>query len=158
VVGLQSGDEQSRELWQQLIAESVRHMNEVYARLGVALTDRDLCPESFYNDKLPDVVNELKRLGLLQSDNGAQVVYPDGYKNKQGEPLPLIVQKSDRGIGYAATDLAAGKHRISILRAQCIIYVVDARQADDFGMIFWALRAAACVPDDVELRHVAFGT
>ncbi len=158
VVSLQQGEEESRKLWRQLIGESVRHMNEVYRRLAVSLVDADLCPESFYNDRLPTVVSGLRELGLLCTDDDAQVVFPDGYHNKDGEPLPLIVQKRDGGFGYAATDLAAGRYRVETLKADRVIYVVDARQADHFGMVFWTLRAAQWAPAECELAHVAFGT
>ncbi len=158
VVALQAGDEVALGLWRKLIDESVRHMDEVCGALGVLLTHEDIRPESYYNDALVPLVDELRQKGLLVEDQGARVVFCDGFTNKDGEPLPLIVQKSDGGFGYAATDLAAGKFRVQSLGAQRVIYVVDARQSDHFTQVFWILRKAGIAPaESVSLEHVAFG-
>jgi arginyl-tRNA synthetase len=85
-------------------------------------------------------------------------VFPPGFKNKEGEPLPLIVQKSDGAFLYATTDLAAILYRVSELGAKKIIYVTDARQGLHFEMVFAVARMAGWVPDDVELVHVTFGS
>ena len=158
VVKLQAGDADSLTFWHQLIAESCAHMNEVFERLGVLLTDRDLRGESFFNSRLRAVVDDLRAAGLLVESDGAQVVFCDGFSSKSGEPVPLIVQKSDGGYGYAATDLAAARFRIQELGATRLVYVVDSRQADHFGMLFWTLRKSGWAPASVELHHVAFGT
>ena len=158
VVKLQAGDEQSLEFWRMLIAESCSHMNEVFGRLGVLLMDADLRGESFFNSRLPSVVTDLAAAGVLEESDGAKVVFCEGFTSKTGSPLPLIVQKSDGGYGYAATDLAAARFRISELGSNRIIYVVDSRQSDHFGMLFWALRKAGWAPPEVQLEHVAFGT
>lgn len=158
VVKLQGGDPQSLKFWRRLIDESCAHMNDVFERLGIRLNEADLRGESFYNSRLPSVVDDLREAGLLVDSDGARVVFCDGFKTKAGEPLPLIVQKRDGGYGYATTDLAAARFRAQELRAQRIIYVVDARQSDHFAMVFWAVRKAAWVPEDVRLEHVAFGT
>jgi arginyl-tRNA synthetase len=158
VVALQSGQEEARALWQALIAESVRHMNSVYARLHLLLEDTDIRPESFYNPMLPGVVSDLRSAGLLVEDDGAQVVFPEGMQNKEGDPLPLFVQKSDGGYGYATTDLAAIRYRIDQLGATRVVYVVDSRQADHFKMVFWTARKAGWAPETVSLEHVPFGT
>lgn len=158
VVALQSGDAESRALWQALIAESVRHMNAAYVRLGVLLEDADIRPESYYNPMLPTVVTDLRAAGLLVEDGGAQVVFPEGMQNKEGAPLPLFVQKSDGGYGYATTDLAAIRYRVSQLGATRIVYVVDSRQADHFKMVFWTARKAGWAPAGTSLEHVPFGT
>lgn len=158
VVALQAGEEQALTLWRQLIDESVRHMNSVYQKLGLLLEPSDIRPESFYNPQLGPVVSDLRAASVLVEDQGAQVVFPDGFKNKEGEPLPLIVQKRDGGFGYAATDLAAVRFRVSELKANRIVYVVDARQADHFAQVFWTLRRAGWVPPETQLEHVAFGT
>lgn len=158
VVGLQAGEEQAIRLWRQLIDESVSHMNSVYSLLGVLLDDDDIRPESFYNSELPRVVTDLRAAGDLVEDDGAQVVFNDGFKNKDGDPLPLIVQKSDGGFGYAATDLAAVRFRVDQLKASRIVYVVDARQSDHFALVFSTLRKAGWASADTQLEHVAFGT
>lgn len=158
VVALQAGDEIALGLWRKLIEESVRHMDEVCGQLGVLLTHDDIRPESFYNGALVPLVDELRAAGLLVEDQGAKVVFCEGFSNKEGEPLPLIVQKSDGGFGYAATDLAAGKFRVQSLGARRVVYVVDARQADHFTQVFWILRKSGIAPaESVSLEHVAFG-
>jgi arginyl-tRNA synthetase len=158
VVALQSGDELSLVFWRKLIEESCEHMNAVYRRLGVLLRDEDIRGESFFNPFLNQVVSDLDRAGQLHESDGAKVVFPEGYTSKTGTPLPLIVQKSDGGFGYAATDLAAARYRIEQLRATRVIYVVDIRQSDHFGMVFGALRQAGWAPPSVALDYVPFGT
>lgn len=158
VVKLQSGDAQSLEFWRMLIAESCAHMNEVFGKLGVLLRDEDLRGESFFNTRLAPVVSDLRSAGVLEESDGAQVVFCEGFTSKTGSPLPLIVQKSDGGYGYAATDLAAARFRIEELKRNRLIYVVDSRQSDHFGMLFWTLRKAGWAGEDVSLEHVAFGT
>jgi arginyl-tRNA synthetase len=157
VVRLQGGDAESLAFWHRLIAESCSHMNQVFARLAVLLTDQDLRGESFFNSRLPSVVEDLRATGLLVESDGALVVFCEGFTSKTGAPLPLIVKKSDGGYGYGATDLAAGRFRVQELGAERVVYVVDARQSDHFAMVFWALRAAGWVPPEVALEHVAFG-
>jgi arginyl-tRNA synthetase len=152
VVALQSGDKQTREIWRQLINVSLAGFNEAYARLGVLLTDDDLAGESIYNDDLPEVVAELERSGITVIDDGALCVFIDGFA------APMIVRKSDGGFGYSATDLAAIRHRVRDLRADRIIYVVDARQSDHFDLLFAVARKAGFLPDNVITEHVAFGT
>ncbi len=158
VVSLQGGDEQSMSLWRALIGESVRHMNAVYERLGVLLEDADIRPESAYNAALPKVLTDLDQAGVLRESDGARVVFPDGFKNRQGDPLPLIVQKKDGGYGYATTDLAAARYRAGDLAATRLVYVVGAPQSDHFQMVFWTLRKVGWVADHVRLEHVPFGT
>lgn len=158
VVKLQSGDAESLAFWQELIRESCAHMNEVFGRLGVLLGDGDLRGESFFNSRLSAVVSDLRDSKLLVESDGAMVVFCEGFSSKTGAPLPLIVQKSDGGYGYAATDLAAARFRIQDLGRDRLIYVVDARQSDHFGMLFWTLRESGWAPPAVRLEHVAFGT
>jgi arginyl-tRNA synthetase len=107
---------------------------------------------------LPTVVTDLRAAGLLVEDGGAEVVFPEGMQNKEGAPLPLFVQKSDGGYGYATTDLAAIRYRVAQLGATRIVYVVDSRQADHFKMVFWTARKAGWAPAGTSLEHVPFGT
>jgi arginyl-tRNA synthetase len=158
VVLLQAGDAETLAFWRRLIGESCAHMNQVFQRLGVLLRDEDLRGESYFNSRLPIVVQDLRALGLLVESDGAQVVFCEGFTSKSGAPLPLIVEKSGGGYGYGATDLAAGRFRVQELGAKRVVYVVDARQADHFAMVFWTLRAAGWAPPEVALEHVAFGT
>jgi arginyl-tRNA synthetase len=157
VVLLQGGDAESLAFWRRLIAESCAHMNQVFERLGVLLTDADLRGESFFNSRLAAVVTDLRAAGLLVESDGAQVVFCEGFTSKAGTPLPLIVQKSDGGYGYAATDLAAARFRIAELGAKRAIYVVDSRQSDHFNMLFGVLRAAGWAGEEVALDYVPFG-
>ena len=112
----------------------------------------------FIMTMLPDVVDDLKAKGLAVESDGAICVFPPGFKTKEGNPMPLIVQKSDGAFLYATTDLAAIRYRVTELGAKEIIYVTDARQSLHFEMVFAVARMAGWVPDDVELVHVTFGS
>ena len=156
VVLLQGGDEDTLRLWRVLVAESVAYFNEVYGKLGVLLEDSDVVGESSYNPMLDAVVEDLGERGLLVENDGALCVFPPAFPNREGEPLPLIVRKSDGGYGYAATDLAAVRDRVGRLGARRILYVVGAPQAQHFEMVFAVARMAGWLPDDVEAVHVSF--
>ncbi len=157
VVALQGGDPETRRLWRILVDESVAYFAEVYAALDVTLTPADVVGESFYNDMLDDVVNDLDAAGLLVESGGALCVFPAGFTNRDGEPLPLIVKKRDEGFGYAATDLAAIRDRVGHLHADELLYVVGAPQNQHFEMVFAVARAAGWLPATVRCEHVAFG-
>lgn len=157
VVALQSGDAETRRLWQILVDESVAYFAEVYAALDVTLTPADVVGESYYNDMLDDVVTDLAASGLLVESEGALCVFPEGFTNRDGEPLPLIVRKRDEGFGYAATDLAAVRDRVARLHADEMLYVVGAPQGQHFEMVFAVARAAGWLPASVRCEHVAFG-
>lgn len=154
VVKLQAGVEESRKAWQLLCEQSRQEFQVIYDLLDIKLTERG---ESFYNDLLPAVVEDLTQLGLLEENDGAKCVFVEGFTNKSGEPLPLIVQKSDGGYNYAATDLAAIRQRIKKEAAQRIIYVTDAGQANHFTQIFQVARRAGWLTEAVEVVHVPFG-
>jgi arginyl-tRNA synthetase len=113
--------------------------------------------ESFYNPLLPNVVEDLQESGLLVEDQGAKVVFLEGFTNREGEALPLIVQKSDGGFNYATTDLAAIRYRIQQDHAERLIYVTDAGQANHFAQVFQVAQRAGWVPEGIELTHVPFG-
>ncbi|MEM9768424.1 MAG: arginine--tRNA ligase, partial [Cyanobacteria bacterium P01_D01_bin.71] len=154
VVALQSGDQVARQAWQVLCDQSRQEFQKIYDRLDVTITERG---ESFYNPLLSDVVTNLKQQGLLVEDQGAQVVFLDGFTNKAGAPQPLIIQKSNGGFNYAATDLAAIRYRTQQDGAERILYVVDAGQANHFNQVFQVAEKAGWVPKKVELAHVPFG-
>ena len=158
VVSLQGGDERTLDLWRQMIGESIRHMNGIYSRLGVRLTDEDIRPESFYNAMLVGVIEDLGRAGLLRESQGAKVVFCDGFFDPNGDPLPMIVQKSDGGYLYATTDLAGIRYRVRELKADRVIYVTDPRQSQHFAMVFQTVRRSGWAADDVRIEHVPFGT
>lgn len=154
VVQLQAGAEDTRAAWQLLCEQSRREFQVIYDLLDVHLIERG---ESFYNPLLPAVVENLDRLGLLVEDAGAKCVFLEGFTNREGEPLPLIIQKSDGGYNYATTDLAALRYRIEQDQANRLIYVTDAGQANHFAQVFQVARRAGWIPDDVEIIHVTFG-
>ena len=157
VVALQSGDPETLRLWRILVDESMRYFAAVYPRLGVLLEPADVVGESFYNPLLPVVVADLDAKALLVDSEGARCVFPPGFVNRQGDPLPLIVQKSDGGYGYAATDLAALYDRFGRLGADLVLYVVGSPQATHFAMVFAVGTAAGWIPEGAEARHVTFG-
>jgi arginyl-tRNA synthetase len=158
VVLLQGGDETTRRLWHTLISESEKYFMTVYERLDVRLTADDFVGESFYNDQLEPVVAELDRLGLLRDSGGARCVFPAGFVNRDGDPLPLIVRKSDGGYGYASTDLATIRHRIRDIAADRMLYVVGLPQRQHFEMVFEAAREAGWLAPPVSAEHVGFGS
>jgi arginyl-tRNA synthetase len=158
VVALQAGDPETRAAWKRLVDASAEEFEAVYRRLAVQLGLDDIRGESAYNERLPAVVADLRAHGLARESEGALCVFPDGFKTKDGEPLPLIVQKSDGGYLYATTDLAALRYRVAELGARRLVYVTDARQRQHFEMVFATARAAGWVPDDVRLDHVVFGS
>ena len=158
VVALQAGDAQCLELWNRFNDISLSHCQALYDRLGVKLSMADVKGESAYNDDLPNVIADLAAKGLLTEDNGAQCVFMDEFKNAEGNPLPLIVQKAGGGYLYATTDLAATRYRAGTLRADRALYFVDQRQALHFQMVFACARLAGFVPASFEMEHMGFGT
>ncbi|BDT85596.1 arginine--tRNA ligase [Nocardia cyriacigeorgica] len=158
VVALQAGDADTLRVWGDLVAESQLSFQALYDRLGVLLTPQDSAGESTYNRYLDEVTDELVRLGIAVESNGALCVFFDEFTGPDGNPVPLIVRKSDGGYGYAATDLATIRYRVRDLEATKILYVVDARQAQHFEMVFATARRVGWLTDDVQAIHVPFGT
>jgi arginyl-tRNA synthetase len=155
VVKLQGGDPDTLRAWKYLLEQSRHEAQIVYDLLDVHnLIERG---ESFYNEQLPEVVRDLQKAGLCVEDQGAKCVFLEGYKNEQGGPLPLIIQKSDGGYNYATSDLAALRYRVTVERAEEILYVVAADQADHLGPVYQVARRAGWVPDNVRIEHVQFG-
>ena len=158
VVALQAGDAETLRLWRLLVEASERYFERVYDLLDVTLGPDDLAPESRYNADLPEVADALAGGGLAHISEGALCAFPDGFVRRDGEPLPLIVRKQDGGFGYAATDLAAVRHRVGTLGADWLVYVVGAPQAQHLQMVFQVARDAGWLPHDVRVDHVAFGS
>ncbi len=161
VVGLQSGDWMWTRHWQTIREYSLDHSQEIYDQLHVTLHPEDVRGESFYNDKLPAVVDDLQKAGLAVKSDGATCVFPPGFKTKEGEPLPFIIQKSDGAYLYATTDLAALRYRVNELKADRIVYVTDARQIQHFQMLFKVAEMVGWDHRDgkrIELVHVPFGS
>ncbi|WP_425571009.1 arginine--tRNA ligase [Rugosimonospora acidiphila] len=158
VVALQGGDGATVARWREIVAESEFAFREIYDRLGVLLQPEDSAGESFYNPWLPEVVEELTAAGIAVESDGALVALSNEITGPDGNPVTLMVRKTDGGYGYDTTDLATIRYRIRDLKADRILYVVDARQALHFTLIFEAARRAGWLTDDVDVTHVAFGT
>jgi arginyl-tRNA synthetase len=151
VVKLQSGDPDALAMWRSLVDKTREHYLPLYRRLGVLLTPEHERGESFYNDLLPSVVDELKSAGIAAESEGATVVFVEGYEN------PLIIEKTGGGYLYGTTDLAAVRYRVADLKADRIIYFVDARQSQHFAQVFATAKRAGW-SKAVSLEHAAFGT
>lgn len=158
VVRLQSGDAGMLKLWEQFKTISLQHSNDIYHQLNVTLTESDLRGESFYNNDLTPLVDDLKKQGLSTESNGAQVVFLEELADKEGNPSPVIIQKQGGGFLYATTDLAALRYRANTLHASRIMYFIDARQSLHLQQVFILSRKAKFVTDNVSLEHLAFGT
>jgi arginyl-tRNA synthetase len=157
VVALQGGDPATLRLWTRLVEESTRYFDAVYGRLGVLLEDSDLMGESAYNDLLPEVVRRLDEAGVLVESDGAEVVFPPGFTNREGQPLPLIVRKGDGGFNYATTDLATVIDRVERVKATLLLYVVGAPQAQHLQMVFAVAEEVGWLQPPARAVHVAFG-
>ncbi|MEK8031160.1 arginine--tRNA ligase [Ideonella sp. DXS29W] len=157
VVRLQGGDAEVQTLWRRFLDVSMRHCEAVYDMLGVGLTRADLKGESAYNDELPGILRDLQAQGLAVESDGAQVVFLDEFRSKEGQAQAYIVQKQDGGYLYSTTDLAALRHRVRDLGAHRVLYVVDQRQGLHFQQLFCLARKAGYVDDTVSLEHVGFG-
>jgi arginyl-tRNA synthetase len=157
VVRMQASEPETIAHWQMLVNRSLLHFNDVYQMMGVLLTDDDLAGESKYEAALPDVVDMLAAAGLLEESEGAKVVYPEGWINREGEPLPLIIQKADGGYNYATSDLACIIDRIQNVGSRDFLYVVGAEQAQHFAMVFEVARSAGFMDESVNAIHVPFG-
>lgn len=159
LVRLQQGDKDLLDLWQKITRVSMAEVYRIYGLLNVKLAPEHERGESFYRDMLADTVAEIKKTGLLKEDEGAQCVFLDEFKSKEGNPLPVIIQKSDGGYNYATFDLAAMRFRTHKLGAKRVIYVTDARQALHFKQVFATARATGILADpNVKLEHVPFGS
>ncbi|MFF4173756.1 arginine--tRNA ligase [Streptomyces sp. NPDC001744] len=158
VVDLQAGDEETIALWQRFVDESKIYFNSVFDKLDMDIRDADVVGESGYNDMLAETCRILEETGVAVRSEGALCVFFDDVKGPDGNPTPLIVQKSDGGFGYAATDLSAIRDRVENLKATTLLYVVDARQSLHFKMVFETARRAGWLNDEVKAHQLAFGT
>lgn len=157
VVKLQGGDEYCREMWRKLVDITMSQNQQTYARLNVTLTRDDVMGESLYNPMLPGIVADLKAKGLAVESEGATVVFLDEYKNKEGEPMGVIIQKKDGGYLYTTTDIACAKYRYETLHADRVLYFIDSRQHQHLMQAWTIVRKAGYVPDSVPLEHHMFG-
>lgn len=157
VVKLQSGDEFCVDMWKKLVEVTMEQNQRNYDRLNVSLSNDNIMGESMYNDMLAGIVADLKDKGLAKEDDGAQVVFLDEYKNKDGEPMGVIVQKRDGGFLYTTTDIACAKYRYEQLNADRVLYFIDSRQHQHLMQAWTIVRKAGYVPEEVSLEHHAFG-
>jgi arginyl-tRNA synthetase len=157
VVRLQSGDEQTLQLWRLLVGDSMEYLRKIYARLQVTLTDEFMAPESFYNPMLADVCTELEASGVAVISDGALCAFPPGFTGRDGRPLPLMLRKSDGGYGYDSTDLAAIRYRLRDLGATRIIYVVGSEQHQHLQMVFATARQAGWLTGAASAEHAVIG-
>ena len=157
VVALQGGDAETLRLWKLLVAESTRYFQTIYETLGVLLQDSDVMGESAYNSLLPQVAQRLSDLGLLTNSDGADVVFPEGFTNRENQPLPLIIRKTDGGYNYATSDLACVIDRVERLDSSLLLYVVGAPQAQHLQMVAAVAKQAGWLQAPREMVHVAFG-
>ncbi|MBP2198055.1 arginine--tRNA ligase [Pantoea cypripedii] len=157
VVKLQGGDEYCRTMWKKLVDITMSQNQKVYDRLNVTLTRKDVMGESLYNDMLPGIVADLKEKGLAVISEGATVVFLDEFKNKEGDPMGVIVQKKDGGYLYTTTDIACAKYRYETLHADRVLYYIDSRQHQHLQQAWTIVRKAGYVPESVPLEHHAFG-
>lgn len=157
VVKLQSRDAETIDLWQKLVDFSLVNFNSVYQMLGVLLNDDNLAGESIYEDLLPEVVKRLESQNLIVESEGALVVFPDGWYNRENEPLPLIIRKGDGGYNYATTDLACIINRVESIECNEMLYVVGAEQSQHFSMVFQVAKDAKFMDEKIKAVHVSFG-
>ncbi len=147
LVRLQQGDRENHELWERFVQASLREFDKIYERLGISF-DVTL-GESFYNDRLPELVADLEAKGLATRSDGALVVFLE-----EEDLPPLIIQKSDGGFNYATTDIAAMLYRIERWNPSKILYVTDEGQQLHFRQLFAVARRIGI---EVELEHIWFG-
>lgn len=157
VVKLQGGDTYCRDMWKKLVDITMSQNQLVYDRLNVTLTRNDVMGESLYNDMLPGIVADLREKGLAVTSEGATVVFLDEFKNKEGEPMGVIIQKKDGGYLYTTTDIACAKYRYETLGADRVLYYIDSRQHQHLQQAWTIVRKAGYVPESVPLEHHAFG-
>ncbi|ECB5274906.1 arginine--tRNA ligase [Salmonella enterica] len=157
VVKLQSGDTYFRKMWRKLVDITMTQNQITYDRLNVTLTRDDVMGESLYNPMLPGIVADLKAKGLAVESEGATVVFLDEFKNKEGDPMGVIIQKKDGGYLYTTTDIACAKYRYETLHADRVLYYIDSRQHQHLMQAWTIVRKAGYVPDSVPLEHHMFG-
>jgi len=158
VVLLQGGDAATLELWRILVDASTRNFQKVFSRLGVTMLPRDTRGESFYNPFLPEIAADLEARGIAVVQQGALCMFPEGFKNREGDPLPLMIRKSDGGFGYDATDLAAVRFRAQELKGTRLLYTTDSRQSQHFALVFAGARLAGYIGPEVRTEHAGFGS
>ncbi|RUT65855.1 arginine--tRNA ligase [Morganella morganii] len=157
VVKLQGCDAYCRTMWRKLVDITMQQNQETYNRLNVTLTEDDVMGESLYNDMLPGIVSDLMNRGIAEESEGAIVVYLDEFKNKEGEPMGVIIRKKDGGYLYTTTDIACAKYRHDVLHADRVLYYIDSRQHQHLMQAWTIVRKAGYIPESMTLEHHMFG-
>ncbi|CAG8999956.1 MAG: Arginine--tRNA ligase [Candidatus Celerinatantimonas neptuna] len=157
VVLLQGGDEHCHRLWRKLVDITLNHNQKTYDRMNVSLSKKDVMGESLYNDMLPGIVDDLIKKSIAVENNGAIVVFMPEFKNKDGEPMGVIVRKKDGGYLYTTTDIACAKYRYETLKAERVLYFIDSRQHQHLMQAWSIVRKAGYVPESIPLEHHMFG-
>jgi len=151
LVRLQAGDRENIDIWNECVAFSMQDFEHVYTLLDVHYDIQ--CGESFYNDRLPAVVERLLKSGIGEISEGAVVVFFRDQPELANKPC--IVRKRDGGYNYATTDLATVDYRVNDLKADTVWYVVGAPQSLHFKQIFEIARREGYSAD---FRHITFGS
>ncbi|SNC58450.1 arginine--tRNA ligase [Sodalis endosymbiont of Henestaris halophilus] len=157
VVKLQRGDKYCRKMWHKLVNVTMEQNQKIYDRLNVTLKHNDIMGESLYNPMLPGIVSDLKEKGIAAESEGAIVVFLEEFKNKQGEPMGVIIQKKDGAYLYTTIDIACAKYRYETLKAERMIYYIDSRQHQHLMQVWTIVRKAGYVPESVPLEHHMLG-
>lgn len=157
MVKLQGGDEYCRTMWRKLVDITMQQNQETYNRLNVTLTEDDVMGESLYNDMLPGIVSDLLNRRIAEESEGAIVVYLDEFKNKEGEPMGVIIRKKDGGYLYTTTDIACAKYRHDVLHADRVLYYIDSRQHQHLMQAWTIVRKAGYILESMTLEHHMFG-
>ncbi|MEU8206277.1 arginine--tRNA ligase [Streptosporangium sp. NPDC049046] len=158
VITLQAEEPETMRLWRIFMNATLRYFNKVYVQLGVTLTDDDIAGESMYKHVLAQVCDELQERGVAVLSDGALCVFPPGYTGREGQPLPLMIRKSDGGYGYGTTDMATIRYRVQDLKADRILYVIGATQSLHMSLVFDSARMAGWLPDHVRAEHIQIGS
>jgi arginyl-tRNA synthetase len=156
VARLQDGDQELIALWRRMVDVSLEHVDDICAQLGVIRPEPR--GESTYNDLLPGLVEELLAGGFAQESEGAVVMYLDGFNNMFGQPQGLLLRKSMGGYLYATTDIAALRHRVQVLGAQRLVYVIGLPQARHIAMVEAAAHKGRLIPPDAHIELAGFGS
>jgi len=155
---LQGGDHApTREIWQKLVDQSADYFDVVYGKLGILLRRADIVGESFYQPFMPAVLQRLDAAGLLAESDGAKVVWVPGFTNRDGDPLPLIVQARTGGFNYATSDITCVIDRVERLGATLLVYVIGTPQSQHLQMVFSTVEMLGVLAPPARAVHVNFG-
>ncbi|AAO26955.1 arginyl-tRNA synthetase [Buchnera aphidicola str. Bp (Baizongia pistaciae)] len=157
VVKLQKKDKECIRIWKKIVKKTITENQKIYKKLNVTLTNKHIVGESFYNDMLPDIIQDLKTKKIAKQCNGAYIVFLNKFKNRDGAPMGVIIQKQDGAFLYSTIDLACLKYRCEVLRADQILYFIDSRQKEYLKQILEIAKKAGYISNNIIIRHNEFG-